>query len=109
MPGNRDAFEVLIFSATQWRTGFNGTCGLDYTAVITIANALEIKCDRILLEKVRIYEKSVLENLKATAGQANALVCDDAQKKRCKIEHGEYLAWSCENCNAKGSPTLPSP
>lgn len=101
MPGNRDAFEVLIFSATQWRTGFNGACGLDYTAVIAIAQSLEIKCDRNLLEKIRTYERAVLENLKSTAGQANTLICDEAQKERCKIEHGEYLEWACNNCKAK--------
>lgn len=84
--------------------GLNGVYALDYTAIIAIANALEIKTDRTFLGKVRIFENAALENLKQQAGQA-ALLCNEAQKERCTIEHGEYLAWACENCKSKTFPS----
>jgi hypothetical protein len=82
----------MNLAATQWRAGFNGVYGLDYTAIITIAQALHIATDRTFFEKLKVFEKAVLEQI---CEKQKSETCDPV---KCKFEYGEYFEWACENC-----------
>lgn len=54
---------ILVFDAmtTQWRTGFNGLVGLDYTALPVVHESLGIPRTPDLFADVRTMEMAVIE------------------------------------------------
>lgn len=51
-------------SCTQWRTGFGGLVGLDYTAMYRIAETLDVQITQQLLEKIQLLELDTLTDRK---------------------------------------------
>lgn len=97
MPGNRDVWEIMRIASNQWRMGFGGVYGLDITAIISIAQALGVETDYSFFEKIHIIESKILEIIAPAKGGEKE--CDNEQKEKCRIEFGEFLEWSCNNCN----------
>ena len=95
-PGNLDFWDVLNLCATQWLVGFGGPYGLNYVAISITAQALEIEVNRSFLEKLKYFERKVVEIM----GEKTK-PCDAAQKEKCTVEFGEHLKWACDNCKGK--------
>ena len=55
-----DAFDLFMACRTQWRTGFGGITGLDYTAVQNVAGVLGIRLNARCLELVQVLEMAAL-------------------------------------------------
>ena len=55
---------------SQWRVGFAGPTGLDYTAVKVIADTLEIEWNEQLLKHLQILEGAMLKHLSEEAKKA---------------------------------------
>ena len=85
-----------MLSQTQWRATFGEFYGLDLNVIIEIAKSLNIETDRIFFEKISVYEREALKILRNKED-----ICDEEQKKKCKTEFGEYLEWSCKNCEKR--------
>lgn len=64
LPGNAEVDELWQFARTQWRVAFGGAYALDYSAVIRIAEALEIDVTPSLMEKIRVLELDQLRRWK---------------------------------------------
>lgn len=46
---------------SQWRMGFSGPTGLDYTAVSAVANSMKIDLDERLLKHIQALERAQLK------------------------------------------------
>lgn len=59
------AYEIFMLCETQWRVGYNGKTGLDYSAVIPIIGLYEISRQKqlMLLEEVKSLETGCLNIL----------------------------------------------
>lgn len=57
---NVDAFNLFTACLTQFRYGFNGATGLDYVAVKSVAETLEIEYSESVFFKVRVMEDEYL-------------------------------------------------
>lgn len=53
---NIEAWKLWSYACTQWRTSMAGIVGIDYTAVKTIAKALNIKMDTVMISKIHALE-----------------------------------------------------
>jgi len=79
LPENVEAFELWNLAGTQWRVSFGGVVGLDYTAVVQIADIYAIDLGDRLFDKLRIIERQVL--LKQE---------DDSKREAVKDKHGSH-------------------
>lgn len=75
--------------------GFGGPYGLDYVAIAEVARSLEIEVGRVFWEKLKIFERAVLD---ALAKDQKADICDP---EKCKFEFGEFFEWACGNCELR--------
>lgn len=100
MPGNRDVWEIIRIASNQWRAGLGGVYGLDFSAIILIAQALDVETDYNFFEKIRILEAEILRII-APDPSAGSGACNKEQKEKCKVEFGEYLEWACKNCETQ--------
>jgi hypothetical protein len=55
---------------TQWRSGFSGVIGLDYTAVYRVADSLGIDMDTTLLHKIAALEHEILSSRRGAGEKA---------------------------------------
>ncbi|WP_219209218.1 DUF1799 domain-containing protein [Variovorax boronicumulans] len=62
-PDCRQAVDLFITVGTQWRTGFNGPTGLDYTAIYPLLDRLRLSAEEwdALLTDIRVMEEEALE------------------------------------------------
>ena len=58
---NIDAVKLFLSVQTQFKTGFGGVSGLDYAAVIQVANMYSYKKLPFLFERLQIMEIKALE------------------------------------------------
>jgi hypothetical protein len=86
---------VLCICASQWRVGFGGAYGLDYSAVFAAAQISGVELIKEDLDKIRAFETEVLSIWNKSGGQGP---CNEEQKKQCKYEFGEYLDFTCRSC-----------
>lgn len=61
MPENADAWELWKLARNQWHVGFDGPVRLDYCAVETIAERLEIDITPCMLKKLEALEAYMLD------------------------------------------------
>ena len=61
LPENIDAISLFLRVQTQFRIGFGGVTGLDYAAVIQVANMYSYNKLPFLFEKLQIMEIKALE------------------------------------------------
>lgn len=59
-PDNADAFRVFATCATQWRVGFSGRTGLDYTAVRSVMDLEDVEDQKDCFWRVRVIEIAAL-------------------------------------------------
>lgn len=66
-PDNVDSVNAFVAMATQWRTGFAGATGLDYSSLPVVFNLLGVsKAARAaVFDGVRLMEDAALECLRA--------------------------------------------
>lgn len=62
---------------------------------IEMADRLGIMTGPSFFEKLRVYER---EALNIIAGKKGKSGCDEKQKEKCRIQHGEWMDWACKNC-----------
>ena len=62
-PENARAFDAFTRLKTQWRSGFGGAAGLDYTAALAYIRTLRLSRDEAdeLFEDIQIMEYAALE------------------------------------------------
>lgn len=60
---NAESFNLFTQLMTQWRTGFNGPTGLDYTAVLTVINMEQRSNVDELFTDIRAMEHAALEQM----------------------------------------------
>lgn len=58
---NAEAWELWQWAQTQWRVSMSGPVGLDFPAVIELAEHLEIPMSRCLLRKMQALERHELQ------------------------------------------------
>lgn len=65
-PEHQTALELFAAMMTQWRTGFNGPTGLDYSAVPVVMEMHGVPdCDRRQrFEEIRTMERAALEAMR---------------------------------------------
>lgn len=68
-PDNVKAFETFADCATQWRVGFAGRTGLDYTAVKTVMDINGVEDMKDTLWRVRVIETSALNTWAESNGK----------------------------------------
>ena len=66
-PDNWPALDLFIQCQTQWRTGPAGLLGLDYGAVLAMANLWAMDRVRETMADVQIIEATILEQLSREA------------------------------------------
>jgi hypothetical protein len=66
-PENWPALELFMRCQTQWRTGPKGLLGLDYGAVLAMANLWSMEHVRDTMTDVQIIEATILEQLSKEA------------------------------------------
>lgn len=67
-PENWPAVELFMRCQTQWRTGPAGLLGLDYGAVLAMANLWSVEHVREVMSGVQIIEATILAQLSERAG-----------------------------------------
>lgn len=67
-----DAIDVLLAVATQWRWGPAGPVGLDYPAVIAVADRLGVRLTRAVLADLQYLEAGALDEYYAALAQREA-------------------------------------
>jgi len=61
MEANEEPLELFLSCLTQWRTNlFGQPLGLDYRAVYSVAGSLDIRIDRVILNKIQLLEDDVV-------------------------------------------------
>ena len=65
---NWPAVELFMRCQTQWRTGPAGLLGLDYGAVLAMANLWSVGRAREVMSGVQIIEATILAQLSERAG-----------------------------------------
>lgn len=112
-----DAWRILQFGSSQWRAGIKSTpveiknkngqtvkmlfrqdtkyIGLDFGAMIKMAEGMEIPITETLLEKISIFERASMAILNCASEDQR---CSKEDKARCIEEYGQYLAWACKQC-----------
>ncbi len=65
-PENWPSFEVFHFVRTQWRTGFSGAVGLDYSAVYPLLDKLTDDKNewKQMLVDINVMEAAALDSMK---------------------------------------------
>jgi hypothetical protein len=58
-------FELLRLSNTQLRTTMDGVIGFDYNAVFKVADCLNLKIDKYILDRVQRIERYEVERINA--------------------------------------------
>lgn len=61
---NRDIWYLLQLSLNQWRVGMEDPYGLDFGVIIEMARAMDMEINQIFFEKLKAYEKTVLDGIK---------------------------------------------
>jgi len=59
-PENREFFSFWGSVNTQWRTNMDGPIGLDYSAVLQVADLLNIDVSPAMLHKLQLIEQTIL-------------------------------------------------
>ena len=54
------AWNIFNYCQTQWRMGFGGPVGLDYTALFRVAEMLGLEVDARCLELIQVLEMDSL-------------------------------------------------
>ena len=67
-PENWPAVELFMLCQTQWRTGPAGLLGLDYGAVLAMANLWSVEHVREVMSGVQIIEATILAQLSKREG-----------------------------------------
>ncbi len=84
---DQDAFDIwAIVARTQWRTGFSGPTGLDYSAVRQVTEALGLDWGIALLSRIQMLEIETLKDVNKTTPNDRAAycrACAAAQKNNC--------------------------
>lgn len=62
-PDNWPALELFLLCQTQWRTGPGGLVGLDYGAVLAMANLWAVDRVRETMADVQVIEAAILAQL----------------------------------------------
>lgn len=65
-PENIPTWKLWNAVCTQWRTSFGGVVGLDYTAVLAMARAMEIDVTPAVMDKLKQLEMYELVRLNKT-------------------------------------------
>lgn len=62
-PENEQAADLFFRCSTQWRYGFTTRTGLDYTALLSVMQMLNLKRKRwpALFDDIRLIERGALE------------------------------------------------
>ena len=64
-PGNEIPIHLMALLGTQWRMGFAGPCGLDYSVLPVLCAALGVSWpDLDLLQAIRVMEAAALERMR---------------------------------------------
>lgn len=63
LEANEEAWELWCAANTQWRAAGFGVVGLDYTAVLAVADVLGIVVTAPMLQKVAALERFELERV----------------------------------------------
>lgn len=66
-PENWAALDLFLLCQTQWRTGPAGLLGLDYGAVLAMANLWSVDHVRETMTDVQIIEAAILAQLSKEA------------------------------------------
>lgn len=62
---NWQAFRIFSAMLTQWRSGFSGFTGLDYTALKTVMDIHGVTDQQQMLEDIAVMEIEALKIMKA--------------------------------------------
>lgn len=83
-----------MLTKDPWRREMTsgGIIGLDITLLRQIAGDIGMKRTERFYERLSIFEAEVMKFIQGDSR------CDANQKEKCKIEFGEFLEWSCKNC-----------
>lgn len=98
MPANEAVWELLMLAHRQWRCGAFGPIGLDYGAIFEMARALGIPIDRLLLEKISLYEEEILRE---RGGKESAETCDGEKESECRRQYGDLFDAVCRKCTLR--------
>jgi len=85
-------WSIFTFCDRQLRVAFGGIYAFDYTPIFLIALARGIAFDGDFFRKIKIFETEALECLTKRKN------CTEEDKKKCRIQYGEYLEWACKQC-----------
>lgn len=61
-PENAEIVRIFLLMSTQWRHGFGGPTGLDYSVLFPLIDFCAIKEKEKIFEGVRTMEMTVLDN-----------------------------------------------
>jgi hypothetical protein len=120
LPANREIWELLQLTSTQWRTTTDLAAvahpaggihvesrtrylGIDHNAVLAAAPALEVPITRTFLIKLKEFETAVLKIAlgKNPSGKAAPEPCTEDQREECRILYGDLFARTCEICPSR--------
>lgn len=96
MPGNQPLWYLITLIPNQWEVGFNGAYALKMLVYLEMADRLEIPTGPSFFEKLKMYELEALKMLNERKVRTG--VCDENEKRKCRIQHGDWLEWACKNC-----------
>ncbi len=67
-PENWQAFSLFADMSTQWREGMNGPTGLDYTALMSLMNEMDLSRAerREMFDDIRVMERAALSEMQET-------------------------------------------
>ncbi len=101
MSGNEEAWRLIRLASGQWRCDWSGPIGLDYGAIIRMAEALGIRVDETLLEKIHAYEREILRiSRERTEGKraGGSPTCDEEKVLDCRARYGDEFDAVCGLC-----------
>ena len=61
--GNKDIWNLFNICSNQWRAGFSGPSGFDFSVAIEVAKAMGIEINQSFFEKLRAYEVTTLNEI----------------------------------------------
>ena len=79
---------------SQFRISQGVIYALDYNRIIMSAIDMGYKIDEIFLEKLGLFESTLIEIINSGGDS----VCTDQDKEKCKIQYGDHFEWACKRC-----------
>jgi hypothetical protein len=91
---NVEIWKLFLSISNQFRISSGVIFALDYTPIFLLARELNIEIDDIFIDKLKAYEKIVLDIIK----NGSDSFCNNEEKEKCKILYGGNFDWACSRC-----------